>query len=186
MEETSRTTSAKKQQRSTPAIRSCRTPKNPRKRSKSRSRPAVKNTAHAKPKAKRLGALAASPKSRSTRCRIAAPDPWERCLHDINGCWRPLKQICNRPKNRRKRLMRSGSRSQKTQVPQGKRMIRMEQVNFSYPNASAPLIQNFNLSLKGPRRMALTGCNGSGKTTLVKLMLGVLQPQSGTVHLGTD
>lgn len=74
----------------------------------------------------------------------------------------------------------------KTQVPQGKRMIRMEQVNFSYPNASAPLIQNFNLSLKGPRRMALTGCNGSGKTTLVKLMLGVLQPQSGTVHLGTD
>src|SRR5260364_154741 len=117
MEETSRTTSAKKQQRSTPAIRSCRTPKNPRKRSKSRSRPAVKNTAHAKPKAKRLGALAASPKSRSTRCRIAAPDPWERCLHDINGCWRPLKQICNRPKNRRKRLIDPGHAPKNTGTP---------------------------------------------------------------------
>lgn len=72
----------------------------------------------------------------------------------------------------------------KTQVPQGKVMVHLTQLSFCYSKAPDSLIQNFNLSLRGPCRIALTGGNGNGKTTLVKLMLRELQPQNGTVYRG--
>ena len=35
-------------------------------------------------------------------------------------------------------------------------------------------------------RIGLVGNNGVGKSTLLRLMLGELEPQSGTVKLGTN
>ncbi len=72
-----------------------------------------------------------------------------------------------------------------TLVPQGKVILRAEHLSFSYPNACLPRIANINLTLTGPMRVALVGANGSGKSTLIKLFLQQLQPQSGSVTLGT-
>ena len=38
----------------------------------------------------------------------------------------------------------------------------------------------------GPERVAISGANGSGKTTLIKLIIGVLKAQSGTINLIED
>ena len=45
-------------------------------------------------------------------------------------------------------------------------------------------IKNVTLNLEPGESMLIVGSSGSGKTTLARLLLGVLQPQSGTVLLG--
>ena len=45
------------------------------------------------------------------------------------------------------------------------------------------LLNNVTLELTGPALIALTGPSGSGKTTLLKVLLGLLEPTSGTVTL---
>lgn len=72
-----------------------------------------------------------------------------------------------------------------THVPNGKVILSIEAVTFSYPNSSRVIFDNFSLKLQGPERIALTGTNGSGKTTLIKLILGELPPGSGKIYVGT-
>src|SRR5690606_2951415 len=66
----------------------------------------------------------------------------------------------------------------------GKILFKADEVNFSYGNKllwKEPL----NFQITSGERIALKGSNGSGKTTLIKLILGKLAPQTGTVY-GAD
>ncbi len=74
----------------------------------------------------------------------------------------------------------------KTFVPNGKVILDIERLNFSYPNARNLIIQNFDLKMQGPERIALLGDNGSGKTTLIKLILQASQTQDGKIYIGTN
>jgi len=49
-----------------------------------------------------------------------------------------------------------------------------------------PLVSDLSLRLMRGDRLALLGPNGAGKSTLIKLILGVLPPDSGEVRLGTN
>ncbi|MDE2250990.1 MAG: ATP-binding cassette domain-containing protein [Gammaproteobacteria bacterium] len=49
-----------------------------------------------------------------------------------------------------------------------------------------PLVAELTLRLMRGDRLALLGPNGAGKSTLIRLILGQLQPDSGTVRLGTN
>ncbi|WGL60377.1 ABC-F family ATP-binding cassette domain-containing protein [Pigmentibacter sp. JX0631] len=71
-------------------------------------------------------------------------------------------------------------------IPSCKEIIICENLNFQYPNSQYPLWKkNLNFSLIGNKRLAILGNNGSGKSTLIKIILGEILPQSGTVKLGT-
>lgn len=48
-----------------------------------------------------------------------------------------------------------------------------------------PLIEDLSLKIMRGDRIALVGNNGVGKTTLLQIMLGEIEPQMGTVKLGT-
>jgi len=48
------------------------------------------------------------------------------------------------------------------------------------------IISNFNMTLVGPKRIAISGKNGSGKTTLLKLIMGELTPTSGSIKVGVQ
>ena len=48
------------------------------------------------------------------------------------------------------------------------------------------VIQNFTTRIVRGDRIAIVGPNGAGKTTLVKLLLAELQPDEGSVKLGTN
>jgi ATPase subunit of ABC transporter with duplicated ATPase domains len=74
----------------------------------------------------------------------------------------------------------------KTKVPNGKMVVNLEQVGFSYPDNTNMLIDNFNFTIVGPKRIALMGANGCGKTTLVKLITGEFVPVVGKVTRGVD
>jgi ATP-binding cassette subfamily F protein uup len=47
-----------------------------------------------------------------------------------------------------------------------------------------PLIQNFSTRILRGDRIGIIGPNGAGKTTLIRMLAGVLPPDSGNVRLG--
>ena len=59
----------------------------------------------------------------------------------------------------------------------------LNQVSYSYPEASKPSIQNISLTLKKGQAIALIGKSGAGKTTLVDIVLGLLRPQTGDIQV---
>lgn len=61
------------------------------------------------------------------------------------------------------------------------REIRFEDVHFTYPGESQPVLTGLNLTLPVGRSTAVVGVNGAGKTTLVKLLTGLYQPTSGRI-----
>lgn len=59
--------------------------------------------------------------------------------------------------------------------------IRVENVNYRYPNCEEYALKNIDLCLPKGRCVALVGQTGSGKTTLVDIILGLLEPESGCI-----
>lgn len=61
----------------------------------------------------------------------------------------------------------------------GKILFTASKINFTY--GTEPLwIEDLNIQIISGERIALKGKNGSGKTTLIKLILGKLEPTTGT------
>lgn len=48
------------------------------------------------------------------------------------------------------------------------------------------IVKDFDFTLMRGDRLGLIGRNGAGKSTLIKLLLGKIQPDAGTVKLGTN
>ncbi|WP_131782401.1 ribosomal protection-like ABC-F family protein [Legionella gresilensis] len=70
-----------------------------------------------------------------------------------------------------------------TILPANKIIINIEELTFGF-NKQKPLFINFNLTLLGKDRLAITGKNGAGKSTLIKIILGHLKPQEGKIYRG--
>jgi ATP-binding cassette subfamily F protein 3 len=64
----------------------------------------------------------------------------------------------------------------------GKHVLSARDLSFSY-DPCKPLIENFNITIGAGDRICVVGKNGKGKTTLLKLLTGVLKPQSGDIVL---
>ena len=52
--------------------------------------------------------------------------------------------------------------------------------------AGRPIVEGLDFLVSRGDRIGLIGPNGAGKTTLIRLMLGTLAPDAGTVRLGTN
>ncbi|MEJ2127621.1 MAG: ATP-binding cassette domain-containing protein [Woeseiaceae bacterium] len=66
----------------------------------------------------------------------------------------------------------------------GRKVIRAKNVSYSY--GDTPLIDGFSIKINRGDRLGLIGNNGVGKTTLLRLLLGDLEPQTGTLKHGTN
>jgi len=63
----------------------------------------------------------------------------------------------------------------------GKVLFTAENINFKYEKSDFIWQTNLNLQILSGSRIAIKGSNGSGKTTFIKILLGNLEPQHGTV-----
>jgi ATP-binding cassette subfamily F protein uup len=69
-------------------------------------------------------------------------------------------------------------------VVSGKKVIEAVGISKSYGDKT--LIKDFDLRILRGDRVAFVGPNGVGKTTLLKMLVGQLEPDSGSVKLGTN
>ncbi len=87
---------------------------------------------------------------------------------------------------RRERRERPGSVELRAQdaSPSGKLVFEAEHVNHSF--GAAPIITDFSVRIMRQDRIGIIGPNGCGKSTLIKLLVGDLEPTSGTIKRGTN
>ena len=72
-------------------------------------------------------------------------------------------------------------------VPILQREIRFAIVDFQYPLSTNQILKAFSLVVKKGESVALIGATGAGKTTVADLVLGLLQPVSGSIQIdGVD
>ena len=66
----------------------------------------------------------------------------------------------------------------------GMLVAEVDSVSFAYGERS--IVRDFSTSIMRGDKVGIIGPNGAGKTTLLRILLGQLQPQAGSVRLGTN
>lgn len=64
-----------------------------------------------------------------------------------------------------------------------KKEICIENITFSYPESKSPVIKDLSLKIKAKSCVAFVGSTGSGKSTTIDLILGLLEPQNGSIRI---
>ena len=68
-------------------------------------------------------------------------------------------------------------------IADGAAGVRFEGVNFRYSEQSPEVLKDFSHDFKPGTLTVVAGPTGVGKSTIVRLMLGLLKPQSGSVNI---
>lgn len=61
--------------------------------------------------------------------------------------------------------------------------LRVEHLTFTYPDAAQPSLRNLSFAMQQGEILGIIGGTGSGKSTLVQVLLGLYQPDSGSIVL---
>jgi len=67
--------------------------------------------------------------------------------------------------------------------PGGSFAVSCENVSFSYPGSERPALSGVSFGLRPGEYVGVVGPNGGGKSTLVRLLNGLLRPDSGRVRV---
>ena len=79
-----------------------------------------------------------------------------------------------------KQAFKKGKQEQPLNMHQG---IKLENLEYTYPGADRPALNNLNLTIPACTTVGLVGSTGSGKTTTVDIILGLLQPTQGVLKV---
>ncbi|MEK9762474.1 MAG: ABC transporter ATP-binding protein, partial [Deltaproteobacteria bacterium] len=60
--------------------------------------------------------------------------------------------------------------------------LQLKDVGYRYPNTRQDALRDLDLEIRAGESIGLIGPSGSGKTTLVDVLLGLLEPQTGTLE----
>ena len=88
-------------------------------------------------------------------------------------------------RERNARRERTGAVRLQTQEPERSGRLVVEARGVTFAHGERTIIRDFSTTIMRGERVGIIGPNGSGKTTLIRLLLGELTPDSGTIRLGT-
>ncbi len=77
------------------------------------------------------------------------------------------------------------SEIQAGKVP-GNQALQVHHLSFTYPDAAQPSLRNLSFAMQQGQILGIIGGTGSGKSTLVQILLGLYQPDSGSIALSQD
>merc|ERR1719378_453024 len=63
----------------------------------------------------------------------------------------------------------------------GRTILKMQDVTFKYPTHEKNIVENISLTVCMASRVAVVGANGAGKSTAIKLLIGELKPEAGSL-----
>lgn len=98
------------------------------------------------------------------------------------GRVRALKALRKERSERRDRLGTSKLAMQSSDKS-GKIVLEVKNVTHGYENK--PILNDFSTTLMRGDKIGIIGPNGCGKSTLLKILLGKLEPQQGSIKVGT-
>lgn len=102
----------------------------------------------------------------------------QKRLKDLEGLRQEKRHLGDRAgKTAVANLMTSESQTS------GKLVLEAEAISKSWGERT--IVRDFSLKVPRQDRIGIVGPNGIGKTTLLKMLIGELEPDSGTVRLGT-
>ncbi|HCM42831.1 MAG TPA: ABC transporter ATP-binding protein [Candidatus Omnitrophica bacterium] len=99
------------------------------------------------------------------------------------GRVRELEKLRLQKKAQRKQIGKVKMQAQEADVS-GQVVTKADHIYQAYGDKN--LIENFSTRIMRGDKIGIIGPNGCGKTTLLKILLGQMPPQKGTVHLGTN
>lgn len=67
-------------------------------------------------------------------------------------------------------------------IPLNKAIV-LKDLHYQYPNTSKTTVKDINIKIPVSSTVGIVGTTGSGKTTIIDIILGLLQPQNGTLEV---
>ncbi len=109
---------------------------------------------------------------RGIRARRTRNEGRVRALHELRAVRQARRETLGTARLQIQEVERSG-----------KLVVEAQDVSYAY--ADQVVIRNFSSRIMRGDKVGILGPNGCGKTTLLRLLLGELAPQRGTIRLGT-
>ncbi len=81
------------------------------------------------------------------------------------------------------RNLQSHDEKQSESILDFNKTINLKSVDYNYPNSSIKALKNININIPINSTVGLVGATGSGKTTLIDIILGLLEPQNGSLEI---
>tara|TARA_B110000008_G_scaffold279316_1_gene325909 strand:- start:1630 stop:2919 length:1290 start_codon:yes stop_codon:yes gene_type:complete len=79
-------------------------------------------------------------------------------------------------------LLESGSKNKFKEIDDIEK-IECKNITFRYQSSNQDALKNINLSIKKGEKIAIIGPSGAGKSTLIDILLGLLNPNSGSINI---
>ena len=64
-----------------------------------------------------------------------------------------------------------------------KKNIKIKKINFSYPHTKNKILKNFDIEIQKGQKIGIIGKSGTGKSTLLNIILGLIKPTKGNIHI---
>ncbi len=99
------------------------------------------------------------------------------------GRVRALKALREQRQDRREKI---GTAKLQIQAAAKSGMLVAEAKEVTFAHGDRSIVSGFSTTIMRGDKVGIVGPNGAGKTTLLRLLLGQLEPQSGSVRQGTN
>ncbi len=97
-----------------------------------------------------------------------------------------VRRLAEMRSERRAQIGRTGTAKMEFESASRSGKLVVEAVDLAKSYGPRDIVRDFSLRIQRGERIALVGPNGVGKTTLLRMLIGDLEPDTGTVKLGTN
>lgn len=100
--------------------------------------------------------------------------------HSLDAIYEDVRNLKDNKNNK------LNANKSKSKLPFNKN-IQIHKLSYTYPNSHEKALSNINIKIRKGSSVGFVGESGAGKSTIVDIILGILEPQQGTIFVdGVD